>query len=176
MVRPAFFLPFMAPPEKVPAGTRRPVRRSPEDEGGSPFTPSPPVAGAAAGRVVAVPGAKGNEFDAAGGVGTGHRGVGEGFWSTPRTRKNAFFTHFAPPASLTHGRPASECHRGRGEVYGFCGFCPSTRLGVKSRGPVETRISRIVRMFFSWLGFLGAKNPNGRSAKSAESAKNACLL
>jgi hypothetical protein len=34
-------LPRLAPPKEFPATTRRPVRRSPEDEGGSPFTPSP---------------------------------------------------------------------------------------------------------------------------------------
>ena len=36
---------------------------------------------------------------AAGALGLEPRRVGEGLWSTPRTRKNALFTHLAPPAS-----------------------------------------------------------------------------
>jgi len=57
------------------------------------------------------------------GVGAGPKRVGESFWDTPRTRKNALFTHLAPPASPPYGRATQRCHRAEGDVYGLCGFC-----------------------------------------------------
>ena len=80
------------------------------------FAQGKPVAGAAAGAVVAVPGPYRNEFNAAAGVGAAYKGVGEGFWDAPRTRNNAFCTHFAPPAGLPYGGRSQECHRSKGDV------------------------------------------------------------
>jgi len=56
-----------------------------------------PMAGAAAGGVVLVPGLAGNEAEAAGGVGAAYKQVEGGFWHRPLMRCDASSTHNARP-------------------------------------------------------------------------------